>query len=620
MNLVTLDFETYYCSKTYSLSMMTTEEYVRDPRFQVIGVGIKIGDGPTRWYTGADAAAALASIDWSRTLAVAHNAMFDGAVLGWHYGRKPARWFCTLAAARGLFGLDSSVSLASVAERLELGKKGSDVVNADGLRLEHFTPAHLAQYGAYCVNDVELCHAIAKRLWPEYPATERNMIAWTTEQFSAPLLEIDVPLLRTALTRLEADLQRARDSVGMTQAALRSDPAFAEALIACGVPPPTKTSPTTGDEAWAFSKQDVEFMDLLEHDDPRVVALVEARLGNKTSLAESRLNRLIAIGERGPLPVPLAYAGAMTTKRWGGTDKINMQNFPRGGPIRAAIRAPKGYYMVAGDLSQIELRVNAWQSGQQELLDELTRPDGDPYSAMATEVYGFEVKKSTHPLERFVGKVATLSCAYGCGAAKFQTMLKVAARRDHIVLSDESADFAASVVRAYREKNTRIRAFWGAAQAAIVRLATGERGSLGPYLIDRGRLHLPNGQYLYYPKLRREGDDWVYTKRHQRRRASITTRLYGPKLVENITQAVARLPMCDAIERLWVDYGQWCRPVLTVHDEVVTLWRNDVPRDEAKGIVMHALTNIKNATLRDFFSTLPLAAEVKSGDTYGDVK
>ena len=53
MNIVTIDFETYY-DKTYSLSKMTTESYIRDERFEVIGVAVKMGDEPTVWYAGSD--------------------------------------------------------------------------------------------------------------------------------------------------------------------------------------------------------------------------------------------------------------------------------------------------------------------------------------------------------------------------------------------------------------------------------------------------------------------------------------------------------------------------------------------------------------------------------------
>ena len=46
MDLITIDFETYY-DKDFSLSKLTTEEYIRDPRFEVIGVAVKVNNGPT---------------------------------------------------------------------------------------------------------------------------------------------------------------------------------------------------------------------------------------------------------------------------------------------------------------------------------------------------------------------------------------------------------------------------------------------------------------------------------------------------------------------------------------------------------------------------------------------
>ncbi|MCJ5779134.1 DNA polymerase, partial [Klebsiella pneumoniae] len=172
---------------------------------------------------------------------------------------------------------------------------------------------------------------------------------------------------------------------------------------------------------------DVEFMDLLESDDEAIAALVEARLGLKSSILQSRIERFLSISRRGLLPVPLLYAGATPTRRWSGTDQINLQNLPRSkkgspSPLRQAICAPPGYKLVAADLSQIELRANCWQSGQNDVL-ELLRTGGDTYADMATAVFGYPVHKDTHPNERFVGKTAVLGCGYQCGAAKFQHML-----------------------------------------------------------------------------------------------------------------------------------------------------------------------------------------------------
>ena len=74
MNLITLDFETFY-DKDFSLSKLTTEEYIRDDRFEVIGVGVKINDDETQWFTGdhADTSEFLSRFDWDSSFLLAHN-------------------------------------------------------------------------------------------------------------------------------------------------------------------------------------------------------------------------------------------------------------------------------------------------------------------------------------------------------------------------------------------------------------------------------------------------------------------------------------------------------------------------------------------------------------------
>lgn len=619
MPVLTLDFETYYSSKDYSLSKMTTEEYLRDPRFEVIGCAWQWGNGPTVWYpAGPDLLQALAAIDWTKTILVAHNAMFDAAILRWIYGHMPAKIIDTLALARSLIGLEGSCSLANLAQRMGIGTKGREVIAADGKRIADFTPEELRQYGRYCQNDVALTYTLFEMLAAHVPVEELDVMSWTTEQFVDPVLELDAVLLEQELRATQTRQEEMRNTFGVTKEALRSDQSFAMLLMSLGVVPPLKWSDAQEKEVYAFSKSDVEFMDLLEHEDERVVFAVEARLGAKTSLVESRLQRFLDIASRGALPVPLGYSAAMTTKRWAGTDKINLQNLPRKGKLRHAIKAPPGWYMVAGDLSQIELRMNAFQSGQVEVLTELTTPGGDTYASMGSDIYGYRVTKDTHPIERFVGKTAVLGCGYGCGASKFRLMLQVAARRDRITLPDESEEFAANVVRAYRDKNRLIAKFWKIADHAIGVLASGGTFDFGLYRVSGGKLFLPNGQYLYYPNLRRDADGWVYDR--YRGRGMVTTKLYGAKLVENVTQAVSRLPMSDALRQLRSGWGGYCRPVFVVHDEVVTLWRDSVPREEACAIVKHVLTQPQHPTLRSAFAGLPFAADVKAGMTYGEVK
>ncbi len=80
MDIVTIDFETYY-DKDYSLSNITTEAYVRDPRFEVIGVGVKVNDYPTDWYTGSDPGKFLRSLDYSKRDILCDNPVLGGAIL-----------------------------------------------------------------------------------------------------------------------------------------------------------------------------------------------------------------------------------------------------------------------------------------------------------------------------------------------------------------------------------------------------------------------------------------------------------------------------------------------------------------------------------------------------------
>ena len=100
--ILVIDFESAWDSKVYTLSKMTTEEYIRDARFQAWGMSYReIGsdDGPV-WIPGWHLPTFLASIDWSRTAVVAHNAQFDVGILVWRYGYVPAFIFDSLSMAR----------------------------------------------------------------------------------------------------------------------------------------------------------------------------------------------------------------------------------------------------------------------------------------------------------------------------------------------------------------------------------------------------------------------------------------------------------------------------------------------------------------------------------------
>jgi hypothetical protein len=157
VQIVTLDFETFY-DTGYGLKKLTTEEYIKSPLFQVIGVAIKIDQGSTKWYSGTheEIKDVLDTIDWEDTGLVCHNMMFDGAILSWIFNVVPKVYFDTLPIARALHGINVGGSLKFLVEKYHLGEKGTEVLDAKGKRLEDFQPHELHRYGEYCKNDVAL--------------------------------------------------------------------------------------------------------------------------------------------------------------------------------------------------------------------------------------------------------------------------------------------------------------------------------------------------------------------------------------------------------------------------------------------------------------------------------
>ena len=402
--LITVDFETFY-SKDFSLSKMTTEAYVRSPEFEVIGVGVKVEDGPEQWFSGTmeETKAFLDQFDWANSHAIAHNMAFDGAILSWHFGIVPYRYIDTLSMARPVTQATVGGSLAKLAKKFCLGEKGTEVINALGKRLADFTPQDLAQYGEYCKNDVQLTYNLYHVLEQFSTPQEMFIIDLMIRMYTDPVLELDKELLTEHLEAVQAKKNKLLAKVEQIAGGpeLMSNQQFAEVLKKLGVEPPTKISARTNKETYAFGKNDLAFKALLEHPDERVQAVVAARFGVKSTLEETRTASFIGISERGALPIMLNYYGAHTGRASGG-DKINLQNLPRGGALRAAIRAPEGHALVASDSSQIEARVVAWLAGEDNLVAAFAE-GRDIYSEFATSVYGKTVTKADK-VERFVGK------------------------------------------------------------------------------------------------------------------------------------------------------------------------------------------------------------------------
>ena len=175
MKILVVDFETRWDSKEYTLSKMTTEEYVRDPRFKAFGLGVKFqGEEGSLWIPHAKIPKFLKRIDWSETALLAHNAQFDVAILSWVYGVKPAFIYDSLSMARALRGVEVGNSLAKLADAFRLPAKGKAVHNTNGLH--ELTPEIEQELADYCLHDVFLCEEIFNRLAVDYPESEMRLI------------------------------------------------------------------------------------------------------------------------------------------------------------------------------------------------------------------------------------------------------------------------------------------------------------------------------------------------------------------------------------------------------------------------------------------------------------
>lgn len=405
MRIIGIDFETYYADD-YSLSKMTTEAYIRDPRFEIIGVSLKVKrNKPAIWFSGthAEIVAFLDKhIDWDKDAVLCHNAVFDGAILNWHLDRRPKLWLDTLSMGRPLHLKTIGVSLAALAKYYKLGEKGLAVVDAKGKRRADFTPAQLKAYGIYCCNDIDLTYALLKILSKDTPPLELQCIDLTIRMFTEPKLVLNQAKLEEYHKSVLDNKQALLDAVtAKDRDAFMSNDKFAKLLIAEGVDPPTKWSAKQKKTVFAFAKTDKGMKDLLDHDSLRVQALAACRLGVKTTIEETRSQRFIDICKRGLLPVLLNYWGA-GTGRYSGGDKINLQNLKRGGKLREALEAPVGCRVIGCDLSQIEARILALVAEQDDLVQDFLNKL-DVYSIFATDVYGRPITKANAD-ERFLGK------------------------------------------------------------------------------------------------------------------------------------------------------------------------------------------------------------------------
>ena len=206
MSILTIDFETYYTDDV-GFRTQTTEEYIRDPRFEVIGVSVQVDGEEPQWFSGDKAAIQkwLRQFDWKNNIALAHNMIFDGAILHWVFGITPSLMLDTLCMARALHGVDAGGSLAKLADRYQIGVKGDEVVAAKGKARGDFSEEELARYGEYCRNDVTLTYKLFTIMSKNFPMDELRLIDMTLRMFTQPMLYIDQEILKERLDAINTE-------------------------------------------------------------------------------------------------------------------------------------------------------------------------------------------------------------------------------------------------------------------------------------------------------------------------------------------------------------------------------------------------------------------------------
>lgn len=459
MDLLTYDHECYFDNE-YTLTKMTTEAFVRDPRYEFHLASFKFNDEKTFWLLpDRHEKFVREEIDWADTALICHHSHFDGFVLSHHYGVRPALHIDTLSMARVLDGPKAGNLLHDLCIRHSVGTKGDYVTFAKGRHLADFSRDELAQYGAYCCNDADRTYDLATKLLPQMPEDELKLMDLTVRMFTEPVLVGDVEKLRGAV-RSERDRKRVLltelgyeckacggggfavalaglfdepsnpavpckdcNGTGVDRKPFSSSDKFAAILRSIGVEPATKISPKTGQPIYAFARTDPDMQELLEDPDEVVRALAEARIAVKSTIVETRAQRYADAASRGSMPVYISYGGAHTF-RWAGGDSMNWQNLskhnenrPEMSVIKVSVSAPPGHRTVIVDSGQGEARIVAWNAGQQDLVEAFTQ-GRDVYSEHATTIYGRPVDRKRVKDDYVpgqLGKVSILGMGFGMG-------------------------------------------------------------------------------------------------------------------------------------------------------------------------------------------------------------
>lgn len=566
MRFLFIDFETYFDSKNgYTLRKMPMAAYIRDQRFKVHGFAYAEAGHVPVWLSNTEL---LSKTNYSDIAIIGQNVKFDGAILAWHFGAKPAMWIDTMAMSKAVLGANvRNHSLATLAEFFKLPAKGE--LLTDGL--ETLGADDEARLAEYCKHDVWLTMEIFNRLKNTFPKSQYWFMDWSVKCFIEPKLSVDTNLVEKII---EQEKEKLSSLPQEKQKMFASNVKFAKLLEEKGFEIPVKESPRTGKKIPALALGDPQFLDMLNGGNEELSSLCETRVMVKSRINETRAAKLLEVGRRGNYPFDILFSGASQTHRFSGLPGGggNPQNFPKKGDLRKAIVAPEGHVILAGDFSSVEARVVAWASGDPRLI--LAFDEGrDVYCEFASAFYNRKITK-TDIAERQHGKIAVLGLGYGAGVNKFGIIYKLQAGKN---LGYEDAK---KTVDLYRFYYIGVPNYWRVLDELLPQMAGGQKGEVPgmPFVkFDGPNFILPSGLTMKYPGLIKEWDEkgkrqWAYYAHKDRKKEKSRYTLWGGKILENLSQAVAGEICKEAIKK--IHRPEW--PVVgMIHDSILTVCKKE---------------------------------------------
>ena len=660
------DYETDYTTE-YSLTKMSPMEYIFDPRFRFQSVSYAYDDGEKHFIFGNDNVVKwINETPWEQVEAVAHNGEgFDHLITAWRYGKHAALWGDTLCMARPWYSNICQNALGKLAKYLGYPEKLTELHNKfRGKSDFDFTPQDIEDMRQYNDMDVEIMRRFYKDHIHLFPWYERLILDDTIRMSTELRLRVNKEKARIGVEQLEGKqrqlIMRAMDylaelgsdivkplknidrstELGVLQAMdvvkkiIGSGPKFAAVLEAYDIEPGMK--PAKGakakaaidaglpcPETYAFAKDDDFMVELLEHDDPEIVALAELRVSVKSTQKYTRMQTFERVAHvmNGWLPARAAYCAAHTG-RPGGRD-YNLLNLTRNvyrgkelvekSMLREAVEVPPGYKLVVVDLSGIELRLNHYLWLYMPSIEAWAKNrDADIYSMTGTDLFGRPISKKENPTERQVSKVLDLGSQYGAGGL----VLYRQAKKDELIRDLVTRPQIETFNQIWRKTHDEIVQGWKRCQNSLPYIATGDSSyQIDPWgllRIEKDKIRLPSGRYLFYPDLRqvdkiaksgRVYREWVYGK---------GKKIYGGLCTENIVQALARDAFQEKVMLCKWKYN--IRAALTVYDEMVAV----VPEAQAEWVLEKMLEVFCEPI--SWWPQVVLFAEGDIADNYADAK